>query len=471
MKVNNVEIDAECITLVVPENRQNPDSRQIELPVMRIPATGAATAEPIFHLAGGPGMSNMDFRPPAALLENHDVVLVGYRGVDGSVRLDCPEMAQASKGDKNDLFSQASQTAMADAITGCGQRLRQAGIDLDGYTPLAVAEDIEAAREALGYERIHLLSESYATRVAQLYAQLQPNRVFRSVMIGVNPPGRFVWEPEMIDQQLRLYADLCAGDEDCRQRTVDLTETMRQVFNTMPSRWLLFPINAGKVKAVTFALLFNRSTATQVFDAYLAAANGDYSGLALMSLAYDFVLPNMVVWGDFLAKAYSADFDPQRDYTTLANPDTVMGSPISQLVWPVARGWPMARMPEAFRHVQPSAVETLLISGNLDFSTPVDYAAKELLPALENGQHLILSEMGHTSDFWQLQPDAAAHLLRTYFDTGQADEASYTDQPMRFKTGFFTFPRLAKIAIALPLGIFILLAGLAGRVWLKRRGH
>jgi len=42
---------------------------------------------------------------------------------------------------------------------------------------------------------------------------------------------------------------------------------------------LFFRIDPGKVKIVTFAMLFNRKTAAQAFDAWLAAENGDPSGL------------------------------------------------------------------------------------------------------------------------------------------------------------------------------------------------
>jgi hypothetical protein len=45
---------------------------------------------------------------------------------------------------------------------------------------------------------------------------------------------------------------------------------------------LFFRIDPGKVKIVTFAMLFNRKTAAQAFDAWLAAENGDPSGLAVL---------------------------------------------------------------------------------------------------------------------------------------------------------------------------------------------
>ena len=137
----------------------------------------------------------MHAEPFAATLANHDFVMVGYRGVDGSTVLDCPEVAQAIKGDGVDVLNEQSQAGMSAAMRQCAERLQAEGVDLDGYTIQEVIGDMEAARTGLGYERINLLSASYGTRVAQLYANQHPSRIARSAMIGVNPPGRFIWEP------------------------------------------------------------------------------------------------------------------------------------------------------------------------------------------------------------------------------------------------------------------------------------
>ncbi len=55
-------------------------------------------------------------------------------------------------------------------------------------------------------------------------------------------------------------------------------------------------------------MLFHRNTAVQVFVAWVAAENGDPSGLTLMVLAYDFIIPNMSVYGEFFAKGVSTDY-------------------------------------------------------------------------------------------------------------------------------------------------------------------
>src|SRR5215470_5977656 len=86
---------ADCGTLVVPEDRADPHSRLIALPVIRIQAWSAHPLAPVFWLSGGPGTSNMKFPQASRLAARHDVILVGYRGVDGSSVLSCPEVTAA----------------------------------------------------------------------------------------------------------------------------------------------------------------------------------------------------------------------------------------------------------------------------------------------------------------------------------------------------------------------------------------
>lgn len=466
VKVNGEKVAAECGEIVVLENRETAVSRTITIPVTKIKGMNPV-GDPIFHLAGGPGTTNMKFQPPAGLLAEHDVVLVGYRGVDGSMALDCPEVNKAMLGDGKDLLNETSIAVIGDSFAACGSRLREAGVDLDGYNIREVAQDLEAARQALGYEQINLLSESYGTRVAQVYADLYPERVARSVMVGANPPGHFLWEPEVIDEQLADYGVLCAADAACSARTDDLAATMRQVNETMPHNWLFLSIDPGKVQAIAFVMMFHRTTAVHVIDAYLSAAEGDYSGLALMSLAYDQMLPKMMTWGEFLSKGFSADYDASRDYSELAAPDSVMGSPMSEILWPVGGEWPMARLPESFNTPQPSDVETLIVSGNLDFSTPAEAATDELLPTLSNGQQIILSDMGHTDDFWKVNPQAAEQLLVQYYANGEVDDSGFSHVPMTLDGGIL--PTVAKGLIVIPVLLLAVAALVIGLVIRKRR--
>jgi pimeloyl-ACP methyl ester carboxylesterase len=191
--------------LKVPENREKAGSRLIHLPVVRVPATGENPAEPVFLLAGGPGETNIWTSPPVWLLERHDIVMVGYRGVDGSVSLDCPEVAEALKV-KERLMSHEHLEKLGKAYYAAFQRLKREGVDIDRYTMVDVVDDVEEARKAMEYGQINLYSASYGTRVAYIFGLKYPSSVRRSLMVSVNPPGHFVWEPEKVDEQLRYYA-------------------------------------------------------------------------------------------------------------------------------------------------------------------------------------------------------------------------------------------------------------------------
>ncbi|MCC6187729.1 MAG: alpha/beta fold hydrolase [Anaerolineales bacterium] len=466
-KIQGTEFAADCGTLVVPENRADPGSRLIAVPVTRVRAQADQPAEPIFFLEGGPGQSNLGFEPPLGLLAGHDFVMVGYRGVDGTVRLDCPEYGQALKGIGGDLLSEASLARMGASAGECARRWQAAGVDLAGYTMPEVIADMELARAALGHPRIHLLSQSYGTRLAQLYAYLHPDRIVRSAMLAVNPPGRFVWEPETIDRQLQYFAGLCAQDAACRSRSPDLAETMRQVLANLPRRWLVVPIDPGKVKAMTFMGMTYRDMAVMTIDAYQAAAEGDPSGLALISLVWDFMAPSVLVWGDLLNKAGTADYDPARDYAADMNPPgSILGSPGSLAYFDSLGSWPITPIPAELRQVQPSDVETLVVNGSVDLYTPAEYTADELLPALSKGQEVIVAEAGHVQDLFGLQPAATERLLTSFYDTGVADASLFTYAPMDFSVRL-GFPLMAK---ALAGAGLLLIAGLgAGLAWALRR--
>ena len=443
-----VEYSAQCGTLIVPENRYDEDSRLIALPVVRIPASSGSPADPIFYLAGGPGMSNLDYGRVEWFHEHHDIVLVGYRGVDGTVFLGCPEVTEAM-GSGLPLMSREGMAAQGDAYAACVDRLTAEGIDLAGYTLLEVVDDLETARQGLEYERINLESASYGTRLAQIYTWRYPDRVHRSAMVAVNPPGRFWWDGAILEQQILRYATLCTEDAYCSSRTDDLVASIQKALDNMPERWLVFSVDRDAALFATFMGLYSTSGAASTFDVWLAAADGDYSGMAFISAAMKFMLPADLAWGDTSSKAFSADydFDPAADYVAEVTPDPyLLGSPGSSMAWAVAGIWPANKIPDEYRTAQPSSVETLMLSGTLDVSTPAQNARTQLLPLLEHGEQVVLSEFAHTGDLYYLQPGATRHLLTTFYTSGEVDTSLYQQNTVNFKPRW-GMPLIAKLAV------------------------
>lgn len=467
-------LSAQCGTLVVPENRAAPVSRLIALPVVRVPARSTPSAEPLFYLEGGPGISNMNFPWVRSFAQNRDVVMVGYRGVDGSVRLDCPEVNSAL-GDAADFFTESSYRAYGDAFRTCADRLTSQGVDLAGYGLPQEVDDIEAARTALGYDQIDLLSQSAGTRTALIYAWRFPDSIHRSVMVGVNPPGHFLWDRALADEQIGRYADYCAKDTSCSRRTDDLAAVMHRTPAEMPARWGLLPINDGNVRVFTFFGMMESTSkaaplaAPQTIDAWLAADKGDRSGFWLQSL-FGRLMPIPFVWGQYAA-AGSLDAQAAKEYFAKDADITNLGYVGSAFAWGggrLADAWPQTSDAATYSQVRPSQVETLLIGGQLDFSTPPQAATKELLPFLPNGQQVVLPGFGHTLTFFSEQQPAGSHLVNTFLNSGRVDTSLYKPQPVDF-TPSGTLPSLAKGLLAVMLGLVVLAALLL--LWLGYRIH
>jgi pimeloyl-ACP methyl ester carboxylesterase/predicted small lipoprotein YifL len=437
---------AECGTLVVPENWDKDGSRLIALPVVRIPSSGSNPAEPVFFLSGGPGGPNLVWAPPDWILTNHDVVMVGYRGVEGTVTLNCPEiiaLINAHKG--NDIMSEQAHKEYATATNQCAARLQNEGVDLSGYTIPGVIEDMEAARVTLGYERINLLSVSYGTRIAQNYAYMHPDSLNRLILLSVNTPGHFIWKPEDFDDIFKHMSNLCAEDPTCSSRTSDLAQIMYEVNHDMPTHWLFFNIDPDSVRFVTHFLFFDNPNMTPVIDAYLAASEGDPSGLALINLLIK-IMPFNPVFGDQLAKGGSADLDRYQGLESVSLGNTVMGAPLSEMIWPMATGWPIELIPQELRELQETDVEMLLVNGTVDFSTPPS-ALDEARPYYHKAQIVLLPEYSHAGDLTDLQPAAFERMITSYYDTGVADDSLYVYQPLSFKPKM-SYVLLAKILVA-----------------------
>jgi pimeloyl-ACP methyl ester carboxylesterase len=468
-------LPSDCGTLVVPENRRDPASDLIALPVVRIRATGAP-AEPIFHLAGGPGQTNLSFRHASRLTGGHDVVLVGYRGLDGSTVLDCPEVTDVLRHSADFAGAESGQRA-AEAFRGCASRLTGGGVDLAGYSLPQRVDDLEAARVALGYGPIDLLSQSAGTRTAMIYAWRYPDSLHSSVMIGVNPPGHYLWDPRITDEQLGHYSRLCARDAGCAARTPDLAASLRATAADLPDRWGPLTIKDGHVRAVSLFGLFHAASgaplnAPNTLDAHLSAADGDAAGLWAMSTLADLVLPESFIWGEAAATVITDGPVVDGYYAAGGDPGSTLGNAASDFLWSGGRltgVWPSGPDQADYRQPRPSAVPTLLIGGNVDFSTPPETAAADLLPVLAGGRQVVLTELGHTGDFWSYQPAAGDRLIEAFLDGGEVDTSGYRHREMSFQPGPVSFSTIAWVLVGVLGGMVVLALLLLGRLLRRRR--
>ncbi|TML40924.1 MAG: alpha/beta hydrolase [Actinobacteria bacterium] len=468
---------ADCGTLVVPESRYKAHSRLIALPVTRIRGRSANPGVPIFRLEGGPGLTNMEFSKASRFASRGDVVLVGYRGVDGSTRLDCPEVEAALKH-STDFLAEKSFRAYGDGLRSCAHRLTEDGVDLAGFGLAQQVDDLEAARIALGYKRIDLLSESAGTRTAMIYSWRHPTSIHRSVMIGVNPPGNFLWDAKTTDEQIRKYSALCSEDDSCRKRSDNLAASIRRAVADIPDHWFFLPIKQGNVRIASFYGLMESSSEAAPLSApitlstLLSADHGDASGFWFQSLLADFAFPTSFVWGQ-MAAAGRADADTAKRHFSSGDhrSDSILGDPGTRFIWgggELADAWPANASENQYDRVRTSKVNTLLIGGALDFATPPQIATKELLPYLPNGHQVVLAGIGHTTSFWTQQPKAGSHLIKTFFDSGRVDDSLYKPTTVDFT------PDVTQTALGKGIGggmVGFALLTVLSLLWMARRVH
>jgi pimeloyl-ACP methyl ester carboxylesterase len=206
--------DALCGTLKVPEDRSEPSGRQIGLRVAVVPAAGTAASDAFVAIAGGPGDAGTAFFGwlPGLFAEVHetrDIVIVDQRGTGGSNALALPSLP-----DTSGLSGEAVDAALkswADAW--------EASIDADPrqYTSSVAADDLDAVREALGYDQLDLYGPSYGGTLAQYYLRQHPDRVRVAVLDGATPLDVPVFERMAASSQgaLELLIGRCQADTAC----------------------------------------------------------------------------------------------------------------------------------------------------------------------------------------------------------------------------------------------------------------
>ena len=136
-----------CGKLTVFENRKTRAGRTIDLNIVVFPAFDQKTkGEPLFDLAGGPGVASTDSARFYATegkeyRRRHDVVLVDQRGTGNSNRLSIPR-EKTPQSDLREMYPVDYVTRMRDAL--------QKQADLTQYTTSIAMDDLDDVRAWLG---------------------------------------------------------------------------------------------------------------------------------------------------------------------------------------------------------------------------------------------------------------------------------------------------------------------------------
>ena len=139
--VAGVDYDADYCKMQILENPLDKGSKVIDIPVIRIRTGSKQPGAPVFILNDGPGYSNFVKIMPTWLVENHDVIIIGYRGVDGAVNLNLPELNHITQN--SNFLSDANLNLAAKAFEKGFNKLADSfDIDLNQYNIVNMAYDL-----------------------------------------------------------------------------------------------------------------------------------------------------------------------------------------------------------------------------------------------------------------------------------------------------------------------------------------
>ncbi len=105
-------------------------------------------------------------------------------------------------------------------VQECISRFEEEGINFDNFNSVENAADVNAVREALGYERIIYYGASYGAQLGQHVMRDFPEILEAVVLDGANSLSRKSWvEDRALDAQWGLdnLTALCEADEQCAQ--------------------------------------------------------------------------------------------------------------------------------------------------------------------------------------------------------------------------------------------------------------
>ena len=391
-----------CGTLTVPLDHTGRVAGRLDLAVA-VADNAEAPRGVLLLLTGGPGQPGVPFAARmvqrlAPVLRDYRLVLYDQRGT-GAGALQCPEL-QAQMG-SSDL-----RPPSTDAVQSCGATI---GTRRQFYGTDDVVADMELLRQALHAGRWTLDGISYGTYVAERYAVAHPSHVRRLVLDSVLPHDGSValGTPSMrrAGTVLRLAcraAPRCASDPaDDLAAVVRVGHYGPRLLDTLVLLSIVDP-TYRKSFDVPEVLHEARAGRRGALNAMLAITARDATpaealsqGLHASAICGDLQWP----WGTTAASLAGRAIALRRAVARLPtravwpfDRATALGNGLVRqcLSWPPTPATPPptpgARLPD---------VPVLLLAGDRDLSTPLEWARREaaLAPA---GKLVVVAGAGHS---------------------------------------------------------------------------
>lgn len=458
----------ECFVLVVPENREQPEGREVRLKVAVLKAKRTASAEPMIYLSGGPGDAPLVATTPGAdalsegdwwnetanIRRKRDVVILSQRGAGGATpNLDCfdPRTSEPAKARRRAVTEEQER----DILMRCRSGLDRRKVDLGMYTTPALADDVADLALAMAQPRINIYGVSYGTRWGLELMRRHPGLVRAAVLDGVYPPqvNGEQNEPEIVRRAFeQLYAD-CANDMLCRDRHAGLRGIVEGAIEGAQAKPLEIilqleaspqPVRIDGAKLLMVLLhMMREGDAALIPETVAAVQRGDLRLLKLFAedlesndgglleqnaQQFDGLYNSIEcreTWGAVDRAARRKMIEAGGVYGLNARTSK---SPAFCPVWRVAPA------PAAERQPVKSSTPTLLLSGIFDWLTPPAWG-REAARHLSLSRHVVFRAQGHGV---VVQDPCAARLRDAFIDEPDPKRAlpCRADTPPNFTAAY-----------------------------------
>jgi pimeloyl-ACP methyl ester carboxylesterase len=251
--------EIECGLIRVPENRERPDSRTIELNYVRILATGKnhedeavdTRDDPVIYLTGGPGVTvdvYVERFKEHRLIAQRDLYILEQRGIGNSGDF-CPFFGSRNVADSIHADREGSERAALDQFEACIRGAIEAGVDVTGYNTFENARDVKALRLALGLDKWNVWGISYGSVLAQAYIKVDPEGIRAAIIDAIVPLdlGELMrishWHNANLD---RLFA-ACAEQSDCARVYEGLAERYMAAIQAIQDEPVTVEVEANEI--------------------------------------------------------------------------------------------------------------------------------------------------------------------------------------------------------------------------------
>jgi pimeloyl-ACP methyl ester carboxylesterase len=419
LSVGGTAIPCEMGRLKVPENRNNPKSREIELALVRLKAKTDNPGPALIYLDGGPGSSAIGlaqapiyFQAFEKLREIGDVILLDQRGVG----LSKPRLAYPSQFPIPQDFYESEEAFLnlwkARAKEALGFFMRDPGADPAGYNTEQSADDVNDIRKALGADKIRILGFSYGTHLGLSVIRRHGDHLAGAVLIGTEGPDDTLKPPLNGDKQIENIAKEVAKDPDLSKKIPDFKALVKACMDKLEKEPVTVTLKTGQgdkpfkvgkygLQHLIFRDLGDTNDIPYFPLGFYGISQGNYQMLqALAQKRYSQYAPGtplMTVLVDYSSGASLEReklIEAQKGQAIFGNAMNFMDAPGAVLGIPT--------LPPSFRAPIKTNVPTLFLSGNLDWNTfpeQADAARK----GFTKSTHIIVKRAGHES-IWTNAP-------------------------------------------------------------------